>query len=98
MYLYIYIIILLQIQNLTNQSFFDVENENTREVHRMYIEKTFNELKKKIRNTFELTNPVKCVSYCDDEEDKEVCVKTEEDYEIMLLSNTNEKFIYLYFY
>ena len=95
MYLYIYIIILLQIQNLTNQSFFEVKNLNTREVHRMYIEKTFNELKKKIRNTFELENPIKYVYYCDNDED--IYVKTEEDYEIMILSKANKKLIKLYF-
>ena len=67
----------------------------THEVHRMYLEKTFNELIKKIRNTFELTNPVKCVYYYDN---KNIDVKTEEDYEIMFLSKANEKFICLYFY
>ena len=95
MYLYIYIIILLQIQNLTNQSFFEVKNKSTGKVHRMYIEKTFNELVKKIRNTFELENPIKCVSYYDHH--TEIYVKTEEDYEIMILSKANKKFIYLYF-
>ena len=94
MYLYIYIIILLQIQNLTNQSFFEVENTSTGKIHRMYIEKTFNELVKKIRNTFELKNPIKRVYYYDN---KYIDVKTEEDYEIMILSKANKKFIKLYF-
>ncbi len=67
----------------------------THEVHRMYLEKTFNELIKKIRNTFELKNPIKRVFYY--EHNIYISIKTEEDYEIMLLSNTNVKFIKLYF-
>ena len=60
----------------------------------MYIEKTFNELKKKINNTFELTKPVKSLHYYDNEK---IYVKTEEDYEIMLLSLMNQNLIRLYF-
>ena len=61
----------------------------------MYIEKNYNELKKKIMNTFELESNVKCVYYY--YENRRICVKTEEDYEIMLLSLMNQNLIRLYF-
>ena len=66
----------------------------------MYVEKTFNEFKNKIKISFELENDINCLYYESFIERREISVKTEEDYEIMINSNMinyHQKILYVYF-
>ncbi len=68
----------------------------------MYVEKTFNEFKNKIKKNFELMDDINCIYYesCIKEKVRRIRVKSEEDYEIMIISNminNNQKILYLYF-
>ena len=66
----------------------------------MYVEKTFNEFKNKIKISFELENDINCLYYESYFERRKISVKTEEDYEIMINSNMinyHQKILYVYF-
>ena len=64
----------------------------------MYITNGLDKLKKKIKESFKLENNVKKIYYYDnnDKNAEKICISTEEDYEIMLGFNANQKIIYLY--
>ena len=68
----------------------------SREVHRMHITKDFSKLKKKIKECFK--EDVNKIFYYDNnnKEGKKICITTEEDFEIMLMCNGENKVIYLY--
>ena len=72
------------------------------EVHRMYPEGSFNKLKKKIIETFGLKKNVNCIYYYENNKkggfSGKICVKTEEDYEIMIATLNNQKIIYAFLY
>ena len=61
----------------------------------MYISRNLSELKSKIKKTFQIASEIQNIYYYDNYND--ICVRTEEDYEIMLLSKINEKIINVYF-
>ena len=67
----------------------------------MYVEKTFQELKNKIKKIFEINNDIFCLYYESfNEKVRKISVTTEEDYEIMIIStmiNNNQKLLYIYF-
>ena len=66
----------------------------------MYVEKTFNEFKNKIKISFELENDINCLYYESYIDYRKITVKTEEDYEIMINSNminNYQKILYVYF-
>ena len=67
---------------------------NKDEVHRMYIENTLNELKYKIKKTFNLKCDIKRLYYVDNCEN--ITLNTEEDYEIMIMTCKDQKYIMLY--
>ena len=64
----------------------------------MYIANGLDKLKKKIKESFRLGNNVNKIYYYDnnDKNGEKICMSTEEDYEIMLGFNANQKIIYLY--
>ena len=64
----------------------------------MYIANDLDKLKRKIKESFRLEYNVKKIYYYDNNDKKreKICMSTEEDYEIMLGFNANQKIIYLY--
>ena len=91
MYLFFYNLLQEQIQS----QFLEVRNGYNGEIHRMYISRNFSELKSKIKKTFKIDSDIQSVNYRDNY--NKICVRTEEDYEIMLLSKINEKIIEVFF-
>ena len=77
-------------------------NGYTKETHRMYISRHFSELKSKIKKTFKINFDIECIYYNSDNSNGKffgkICVRTEEDYEIMLLSLINHGIINISFY
>ena len=61
----------------------------------MYIANGLDKLKKKIKESFRLGNNVNKIYYYDnnDKNGEKICMSTEEDYEIMLGFNANQKII-----
>ncbi len=62
----------------------------------MHITKDFSKLKMKIKECFDLD--VNKIFYYDNNKKggKKICITTEEDFEIMLMCNAENKVIYLY--
>ena len=83
----------------TGTRLFEVFYATDKEIHRMYITNDLDKLKKKIKESFRLRYGVKNIYYYDnnDKNGERICMSTEEDYEIMLGFNANQKIIYLYF-
>ena len=66
----------------------------------MYMTKNLNELKKKVRDTFGFKKNVERLSYYDknNKNNYTIDIRTEEDYQIMLMLMNNQKVIYIVLY
>ena len=85
--------------NSNQPIFFEIKEFSSGKKHRMFITKNLRELKDKVKKTYELKENIKEFYYYDkNRKDKdEIYLKTEEDYQIMMMLLNNEKMIYLGF-
>ena len=87
-------------QLYSNQpSFFEIKQGYGGKTHRMFLTKTLWELKNKMKETFGLKEDLEEFYYYDENrKDKDkIFLKTEEDYQIMMMCLNHQKIIYLGF-
>ena len=79
--------------------FFEIEDDDDHETHRMFITKNLFELKKKVKESFGLKKDVEKFYYFEknQKKNKKIYLRTEEDYQIMMMFMNNQKIIYINF-
>ena len=79
--------------------FFEIEDDDGHETHRMFITKNLFELKKKVKESFGLKKDVEKFYYFEknQKKNKKIYLRTEEDYQIMMMFMNNQTIIYINF-